>query len=57
MRLCKVIAELLLLYRGYCVNILEFSLPIPIFIKQVIVRPQFLRDFTNQMQILLGQES
>lgn len=52
--LSLAIGELELLLLRYAVNILEFSLPIPILIEEVVVTLELLSDLAHQMQILLS---
>lgn len=51
--LLRIIAELLLFNLRDGFDVLELSLHVPVFVEEVVVAPQFLSNFTNQMQILL----
>jgi hypothetical protein len=53
----QIVRELLLFNIGNSVDVLELSLPIPVFIKQIVVAPKFLGNFSHKMKVLLGQES
>ena len=49
-----VIGKLKHLFLLDSVNVLKLSLPVPVFIEQVVVRLQFLSYFTNQVEVLFG---
>jgi len=52
--LVRVIVEVVVQVFIDPVNILEFSLPVPVLVKQVVVRFQLLGNLPNKVQILLG---
>ena len=49
-----VVRELKHLFLLDSVDVLKFSLPVPVFIEQVVVGLQFLSDFANQVEVLFG---
>lgn len=44
---CKIVRELLLLNIGNGVDVLEFSLSIPIFIEQIVITSELLSNLAN----------
>jgi hypothetical protein len=54
---CKVVGELLLLDIRNGVNVLEFSLTVPILIEQIVITSELLSNLADKMQILLCHES
>ena len=53
----QVVRELLLLNIRDGVNILELSLSVPVLVEEIVVAPQLLSYFTDEMEVLLSQES
>lgn len=52
-----LVAELGLLGLVYRLDVGVFALHVPIFVEQVVLTPQFLSNFADQVEILLGIET